>query len=79
VLACGNKIGENKNDNGGSIRRDDIYNGKGEKLVLALLSDLYLELEVISVDISGPSSYLTLHYLCYETKVWTDFRVRVRI
>jgi len=63
VLACGSEIGEDKNDNGSIVRKYDIYNGKGEKLVLASLSDLYLELEVISVDIIGLSSCSTLHCL----------------
>ena len=31
--------------------------------MLALLSDSYLELEVISVSTSGPFACLTLHYL----------------
>ena len=40
----------------------DIYN-RSTELVLVLLSNLYFLLELISVGASGPSSYLTLHYL----------------
>ena len=50
---------------------------------MALLSDLYSELEVISVGVSGPSSCLTLHHLltiyttnyCSKGKV-NDFVLR---
>jgi len=40
-----------------------VYNGKKEKLVLILLSDLYSKLEAISIGASRLSSYLNSHYL----------------
>ena len=48
-----------------------MYKGNREILVLALLSDLYLELEAISVSISGLSSYSTLY--CLLTTSTTDY------
>ena len=50
-------------DSSGSIREDNIYKSNKEKLVLVLLSDLYLELEIISVSTSKSSSYPIAHYL----------------
>ena len=43
--------------------RNDIYTSSKEKVVLASLSDLYSELDIIFVGVSGPSSYSTLHCL----------------
>ena len=40
----------------------DVYNGKGKKLVLASLSNLYSKLEVIPISASR-FFYLTLYYL----------------
>ena len=40
-----------------------MYKDNREELVLALLSDSYLELKVISISASGPSSCPTLHCL----------------
>jgi len=56
-------IYENGEVSNNNSRREDIYEDNGEKLVLALLSDSYLELEAISVSTSGPSSCPTLYYL----------------
>jgi len=50
-----------KGDNGSGIGEDDIYISKN--VVLASLSDLYSELDAISVDTSGPFSYPILHCL----------------
>ena len=41
-------MGDNDCDGSSGIRGNDIYKGSGEELVLALLSDLYLELEMVS-------------------------------
>ena len=40
-----------------------MYKGSREEVVLALLSNLYSELDVISISASGPSSCPTLYYL----------------
>ena len=56
-------MGEGDDNGGSDIGRDDIYKDNEEKLVLASLSDLYLELEAISVSASRPSSCPILHYL----------------
>jgi len=40
-----------------------MYKGNEKELVLASLSNLYSELEVIFVSASGPSSYPILHCL----------------
>ena len=63
VILGDGEIGKGNNDDSGSIGGDDIYSSNREKPVLALLSDLYLELEVISIDISRPSFYPTLYYI----------------
>jgi len=44
MIYSGGKISKNKNNGGGSVRRDDIYSGKGEEPVLASLSDSYLNI-----------------------------------
>jgi len=46
----------------GSVSGEDIYKER-IKLVLVSLSDLYSELDSISVDVSGPSFYSTSHCL----------------
>jgi len=46
-------MSEGNDDSGGSVSRDDMYKSNGEELVLALLSNLYSELEAISVSASG--------------------------
>ena len=43
--------------------RNDVYTGSREEVVLALLSDLYLELDTISVGAGGLSSCSNLYYL----------------
>jgi len=48
-----------------------MYKDNNKKLVLALLSDSYLELEAILVSVSGPSSYSTLH--CLLTTFTTNY------
>ena len=45
------------------MREEYIYNNKKEELVLVLLSDLYSELNAISVGISGPSFCPNSYYL----------------
>jgi len=45
------------------MRGEDVYKNKRKKPILALLSNLYSELNIISVDASEHSSYPTLHYL----------------
>ena len=47
----------------GVILEEMMNSGKKEKPVLASLSDLYLELEIISVGVSEPFSCSTLHCL----------------
>ena len=47
----------------GSIGRGEIYKSKGEKLVLALLSDPQYELIKISIGISRLLTSPTLHLL----------------
>ena len=49
-----------RRESSNSIKKEDIYNSKKEVLVLASLSDLYSELEAISVR---PSSKSTSYYL----------------
>jgi len=46
-----------------SISEEEVYKDKEEVPVLVLLSDLYSELEVISVSVSRPSFCSILHYL----------------
>ena len=66
------EIGEGDNDGGsGGVGEDDIYNNSRKKLVLVLLSDLYLELEVISISVSGLSSCSILH--CLLTTQTTNY------
>jgi len=43
------------NNDGGGIEGDNVYIGSGEKVMLALLSDLYSKLDAISVGASRPS------------------------
>ena len=50
-------------DNGGSMGGDDVYIGSGDKIVLASLSNLYSELDAISVDTSGLFFCSTLYCL----------------
>ena len=64
-------IGEGNDNGGDDIREDNIYKNNGEELVLVLLSDLYLELEMIFVSISGLSSCSTLYFLL--TTSTTDY------
>jgi len=54
--------GEREADGSSSVDSEDVYKERVEP-VLVSSSDLYSELESISVDISGPFSYSTLHYL----------------
>ena len=63
VVLRGGKIGEDNNDSSSNVEEDDIYNSSRKVLVLALLLDLYLELKVISVSISGLSFYSILYCL----------------
>jgi len=65
------EIGDGNDNNGGGVGGEDIYRGNKEGLVLASLSDLYSELETISVSISGPSSCSTLH--CLLTTSTTNY------
>ena len=61
-------INVGNNEGGSSIGEKDVYNSKREKLVLALLSESYSELNAISVDTSSTLLvYLTLFtdYLYY--------------
>jgi len=46
-----------------SVEGGEIYKRKEKKPVLVLLSDLYSELDKISVDASRALASLTLHYL----------------
>ena len=50
-------------DNGGRIEGDSVYISNREEVVLALLSDLYSELDAISVGVSGPFSCPILYCL----------------
>ena len=52
---------------------EEVYNGKGEKPMLASLSDLYSKLETISISASGLSSS-TSHYLL--TTYTTDYYLK---
>ena len=45
------------------MRGNDIYKGNREEVVLSLLSDLYLELDIISVSASELSSCPISHCL----------------
>ena len=45
--------GDDNNNNGGSMRKKEIYNSRKEELVLASISELYSELNTISVDTSS--------------------------
>jgi len=61
-------INVGNDEGGGSMGGENVYNSKREKLVLALLSESYSELDVISVDTSSTLLvYLTLFtdYLYY--------------
>jgi len=57
------EIGKDDNDSSSGIGGNDVYKDNREELVLASLSDSYLELKAISVSASGPSSCPTLHCL----------------
>jgi len=46
-------INVGNNEGGSSIGEEEVYNSKREKLVLALLSESYSELNAISVDTSS--------------------------
>jgi len=46
-------IGDDDNNNGGGMGKEKIYNSRKEELVLASLSELYSELNAISVDTSS--------------------------
>ena len=50
-------------NNSGGVGEDDVYISSGEEVVLASLSDLYSELDVISVDTGRLSSCPILHHL----------------
>ena len=50
-------------DNGGSMGGDNVYIGSGDKIVLASLSNLYSELDAISVGTSGLFFCSTLYCL----------------
>jgi len=67
----GSKIRNSNNNSSGNVEEEDMYRGNGKELVLASLSDSYLELEAISVSASRPSSCLTLYYLL--TTFTTDY------
>jgi len=71
------EIGKDEDDGRNSVGKDNIYSDKEKELVLALLSDLYLELEVISVGISGPSSCPILH--CLLTTYTIDYCLKENI
>jgi len=57
IVSWSDDIGESNSNGGGGVGEDNIYKGSKKKPVLALLSDSYLEFEVISVSISRSSSY----------------------
>jgi len=46
-------IGDDDNNDSGSMGKEEIYNSRKEELVLASLSELYSELNAISVDTSS--------------------------
>jgi len=50
-------------DSDNDVGDNNISSGNKEEPVLALLSDSYSKLEIISVSISRPSSCPTLHFL----------------
>jgi len=47
---------------GGGVDDEDVYTGNREEPVLTSLSDSYLELEIIFISVSGPSSYSTSYF-----------------
>ena len=71
MMYGGGEIKDSDNDSSSSIGGKDMYRDSKEKLVLALLSDLYLELEAVSVSASRPCFYPTLYYLL--TTSTTDY------
>ena len=54
-----------------SIGGEDVQCGSREEPMLALLSNLYSKLEIISISVNRPSSYLTLYFLL--TILTTDY------
>jgi len=69
-------------DKGSKIRDNDIYKGR-VVLVLVFFSELYSELDLISVGVSKPSSCSTSHHILttYTTnycpnKIVYDFDLR---
>ena len=62
-------MGEGDDDGGGGVSRNNMYKGNGEELVLASLSNSYLELEAIFISASGLSSCPTLYYLLTVTNL----------
>ena len=63
------------------VRRDKVYKDRGEKLVLASLSDLYSELIKISIDISELStSFISYHLLTtYSAALLTTILIKLYI
>ena len=64
-------MGDNDADSSGSIEGNNMYKNSKEKLMLILLSNLYLELEIIFVSIRWPSFYSTSHCLLTTFKLPT--------
>jgi len=63
-------MGEGDDDGGGGgVSRNNMYQGNGEELVLASLSNSYLELEAIFISASRLSSCPTLYYLLTVTNL----------
>jgi len=74
MMYGGGEIGDGDNDSGGGVGGEDMYRSNGEELVLVLLSDSYLELEVILVSASGTFSCPTLH--CLLTTSTTNYYLK---
>ena len=68
-------MGEDDDDCGGGVGREEVYSGNTEP-ALVLVSDLYSEDEIISVCDSGSSSSPTYTITDYSYQLATALRKR---
>ena len=59
------------------MRKDNIYIGSREEVVLTLLSNSYSELDTISVDVSELSSCPILYYLLITFNLRNKYTILV--
>ena len=77
IVYSSGEIGESDNDDSGGMEEDNMYKDSSKELVLALLSNLYSELEAISISASRLFSCPILY--CLLTTYTTNYCFKEKV